>query len=232
MDIAEIIGDPNRRIVLAALRDNDLTAGDIARLLEVPAPVASYQIREMVRTGLVVGTRSEKDARRIYYRLDERVLYQYLHELHTQFFSQPRIEDTSASILFVCRANSARSQMAAAWARALLPPSMSIASAGMLVRPVHRLTVAVMHEVGFDLRDAVVTNVSAVQGNPSLVVSVCDSAQQYCQQRFTQSQLLHWSVPDPARRAHIADFRTARDTLQIRVAALVNRRAGVAYKNP
>lgn len=224
MDIAEILADPKRRLVLTALRDNDLNARDIARILDLPPSAASYQIREMVTAGILVGVRSEKDSRRIFFRLNDSILVRHLQELFSTFFHQPLVRTAENTLLFVCRANSARSQMAAAWARKYLPPAITVASAGIETRPIHRFTLAVMDEVGIDLRTAPVTALRDVTLRPTMVVSVCDSAQSVCGQTFSNSMLLHWSIPDPARRGTIGDFRTARDMLHARVTAFAHRR--------
>ncbi|MBK8166731.1 MAG: arsenate reductase ArsC [bacterium] len=51
-------------------------------------------------------------------------------------------------ILFVCTANSCRSQMAEAWARHLFPAGWSAASAGLLTHPIHARTRTIMAEAG------------------------------------------------------------------------------------
>ncbi len=56
-------------------------------------------------------------------------------------------------VLFVCTANSCRSQMAEAWARRLFPASWHAQSAGLLTYPISRRTEAVMQEVGLSLAD-------------------------------------------------------------------------------
>ncbi|MEZ4386781.1 MAG: arsenate reductase ArsC [Candidatus Krumholzibacteriia bacterium] len=54
-------------------------------------------------------------------------------------------------VLFVCMANSCRSQMAEAWARHLFPDGWQAESAGLLTYPISRRTRAVMAEVGLSL---------------------------------------------------------------------------------
>ena len=51
-------------------------------------------------------------------------------------------------VLFVCTANSCRSQMAEAWARHLFPAGWSAASAGLVTHPIHARTRAIMAEAG------------------------------------------------------------------------------------
>jgi arsenate reductase len=54
-------------------------------------------------------------------------------------------------IIFLCTANSCRSQMAEAWARHLLPSDWEIHSAGLITYPITRETRLAMQEVGLDM---------------------------------------------------------------------------------
>jgi ArsR family transcriptional regulator len=134
-------------------------------------------------------------------------------------------QDTSVVLLYVCRANSARSQMAEAWSRVLLPQKVQSASCGIEVRPIHPLTIAAMAEVGVDLSRAQTTVLSAVAVRPTVVVSVCDSARSVAAQSYIDAEHLHWSIPDPAARAEINVFRHARDAIRERVVDLSTRYA-------
>jgi arsenate reductase len=54
-------------------------------------------------------------------------------------------------VIFLCTANSCRSQMAEAWARHLFPADWEVASAGLLTYRITKKTRAVMAEVGLDM---------------------------------------------------------------------------------
>ncbi len=54
-------------------------------------------------------------------------------------------------VLFVCTANSCRSQMAETWAKHLFPAGWSASSAGLMTYPISRKTRAVMAEAGLDM---------------------------------------------------------------------------------
>ena len=54
-------------------------------------------------------------------------------------------------ILFLCVANSARSQMAEGLTRAILPASIEVASAGSAPATVNPLAVKALSEVGIDI---------------------------------------------------------------------------------
>jgi arsenate reductase len=54
-------------------------------------------------------------------------------------------------VLFMCTANSCRSQMAEAWARQLFPGDWSVSSAGLVTFPITDRTRTAMAEVGLDM---------------------------------------------------------------------------------
>ena len=58
---------------------------------------------------------------------------------------------TPRSLLLLCVANSARSQMAEGWARSLLGDLMRVQSAGSRPSKVNPYAIEVMREVGIDL---------------------------------------------------------------------------------
>ena len=54
-------------------------------------------------------------------------------------------------VIFLCTANSCRSQMAEAWAGKLFPEDWQVSSAGLLTYRITKKTRAVMAEVGLDM---------------------------------------------------------------------------------
>ena len=65
--------------------------------------------------------------------------------------------DETGTILFLCVANSARSQMAEALARVHFAkrfPGWRVASAGSVPKPIHPLAVEALAEVGYDVTPA------------------------------------------------------------------------------
>jgi arsenate reductase len=69
-------------------------------------------------------------------------------------------------VLFLCTHNSARSQMAEGWLRALAGDRFEVASAGTEVTRVHPLAVTAMDEVGVDLRAHTSKTLDAFVGEP------------------------------------------------------------------
>ena len=130
-------------------------------------------------------------------------------------------------VLFVCTGNSARSQMAHAWARHLGAGWLEADSAGVAPKGIHPCTVTVMREVGVD--------VSAHVSKPltpeliawaDLVVTVCAHADAQCPVIPVGTQKRHWPVADPAMFAGddaraLPMFRAARDELRERVEGIL-----------
>jgi arsenate reductase (thioredoxin) len=125
-------------------------------------------------------------------------------------------------ILFLCVANSARSQMAEGWSRALLPASAEVASAGSAPGHLHPLAVEVMAEAGIDISSHRSKPIEeAAPETVDLIVTLC--AEEVCPFVPGPLQRLHWPIPDPATAGDIAAFRTARDRIRTLVEGLAPR---------
>ena len=127
-------------------------------------------------------------------------------------------------VLFLCVANSARSQMAEGLARARFGARARVASAGSSPTAVHPLAVAVLDEVGIDIRGQRSTSVDADDpASVDVVVTLC--AEEVCPAFPGRVRRLHWPLPDPAGAAGgDADrrerFRSVRDAIARRLADL------------
>jgi arsenate reductase len=142
-------------------------------------------------------------------------------------------------ILFLCVANSARSQMAEGLARRLLGPEIEVMSAGSRPSRVKPLAIEAMAEIGIDIsaqRSKSVDEVAA-QGF-DLVVTLC--ADEVCPVLPGHVRRLHWPIADPAAGeqglAHderLERFRAARDQIKARIdvlKALLDLPAGPAAR--
>lgn len=104
-------------------------------------------------------------------------------------------------ILYLCTGNSARSQMAEAFSRSLVPPSapIEVFSAGTEPAGIHPETVAVMEEVGVDMSAQRSKSTGEVPFHEmDLVVTLCDSARSSCPAVPEGCRTIHWSLRDPA----------------------------------
>ncbi|MBK7585168.1 MAG: arsenate reductase ArsC [Myxococcales bacterium] len=129
-------------------------------------------------------------------------------------------------VLFLCVANSARSQMAEGLARKHFGSSVAVASAGSAPSRVNPYAIEVMHEVGVDLGTHTSKSVESVDPTTvGVVITLC--AEEVCPAFLGEAQRLHWPVEDPAssdprlsRDEMLTRFRTARDLIQAKLAAL------------
>ena len=129
-------------------------------------------------------------------------------------------------ILFLCTANSCRSQMAEGFARRLAPKEAQIYSAGSEPKAIHPLAVRVMKEVGIDISAQRSKSLAEVPAQKiDLVVTLCGEAAESCSTFPAQTELLHWPLADPAlaqgdEATILKTFREVRDEIHARVEAL------------
>lgn len=120
-------------------------------------------------------------------------------------------------VLFVCVANSARSQLAEGIARSLAGPRVRISSAGSQGGTyVHPLALAALAEVGIDASGQTSKGLDAIDAD-SVDVAIALCSDQVCAHLPGSIERVHWPLPDPfaARDAEgaLAGFRETRDEL-------------------
>jgi arsenate reductase len=131
------------------------------------------------------------------------------------------------SILFLCVANSARSQMAEGLARSLFGDRAEVASAGSMPARVHPDAIAALAEIGLDISSHASKSVHAIDlTKVNVVITLC--ADEVCPVvPGAAFDRLHWPLPDPAS-APSADvvrrFRETRDELRRRIEAFGRER--------
>ena len=128
-------------------------------------------------------------------------------------------------ILFLCVANSARSQMAEGLARQLLHPS-EVLSAGSRPSRVNPYAIEAMREIGIDISGHRSKSVNEIDpAGLDLVVTLC--ADEVCPVLPGRVRRLHWPIDDPATddpgigpEQQRARFRVAREAIRARLVAL------------
>lgn len=122
------------------------------------------------------------------------------------------------SILFLCVANSARSQMAEGLAREMAPSGVSVFSAGSEPSVVNPCAVEALAEVGIDWSERSSKGLDAVPlAEIGLVVTLC--AEEFCP-TLPGVERLHWPLPDPAAAdedGQLAAFREIREEIARRL---------------
>jgi len=130
------------------------------------------------------------------------------------------------SILFLCVANSARSQMAEGLARWLFGEQTRVQSAGSSPSRVNPYAIEVLAELGIDITGQRSKSVETIDPSTvSTVVTLC--AEEVCPAFLGSAQRLHWPIPDPAssdltlsREQMLTRFRAARDAICARLQRL------------
>ena len=125
--------------------------------------------------------------------------------------------------------------MAEGFARSLLNPCWTVASAGLETHGLNPRAVAVMKEVGIDISDQESTLIDPdYLAASDLVVTLCGDARDRCPVVPATVTRLHWDLPDPAAATGseeeiLAVFRSVRDDIARRVRSLAEqntRKAG------
>lgn len=130
-------------------------------------------------------------------------------------------------ILFLCVANSARSQMAEGIARSLAPKGVRVSSAGSVPTQVRPHAIEALRELGIDISSHHSKSVDDVDAaSVEAVVTLC--AEEVCPVFLGRAHRLHWGLPDPAAAPGSPDevldaFRKVRDQLRERLACLFGR---------
>lgn len=126
-------------------------------------------------------------------------------------------------LLFLCVANSARSQLAEAVARQLAPAGTRIFSAGSAPTRMRPEALAVLDELGLDARAQHSKHVDTIPADQvDVVITLC--AEEECPLFLGQATRLHWGLPDPAAcqgsvEERLDAFRQVRDELRRRLEA-------------
>lgn len=133
--------------------------------------------------------------------------------------------DHEQGVLFLCVANSARSQMAEGLARQRFGSRVRVQSAGSRPSHVNPYAIEVMKEVGVDLTEHHSKSVESIkEASVGTVITLC--AEEVCPVFLGHVKRLHWPIADPAsddlslsRDELLSRFRAARD----KIAELMDR---------
>ncbi len=122
------------------------------------------------------------------------------------------------NLLFLCVANSARSQMAEGLARQLFKDNAKIQSAGSNPSMINPFAVKALAELGIDASKQYSKSVRDIDlSGVDLIITLC--AEEVCPVVPAKIRRLHWPVEDPAGKGVTAEeklgaFRKARDEIK------------------
>ncbi|MFZ4815805.1 MAG: arsenate reductase ArsC [Phototrophicaceae bacterium] len=135
-------------------------------------------------------------------------------------------------VLFLCTANSARSQMAEGFLRKYAGDQIEVFSAGLQPTRVNPYAIRAMAEVGIDIRHHTSDHVNAVVGLHyfNTIITVCADADQNCPSGVygMGREKLHWPFDDPAAvtgndEQILQAFRRVRDQIDAKVQTWVGQ---------
>lgn len=200
-----VLADPARLAVVEMLAWGDRSPSELAARLSMGSNLLAHHVNVLVEHHVVQRVRSEGDRRRTYLSL----VPGSLDELRPSGPARP----APARVLFVCTANSARSQLAAAvWRTASDLPATSAGTRPAAHVAPGALRAAHRHHLA-DL--GVPQALDQVRALGDFVVTVCDRAHE----ETGDLADCHWSVPDPVGRDDAA-FEEAVTEIERRVLTL------------
>jgi protein-tyrosine-phosphatase len=177
------LADVTRLAIVDELTTSDRSPQELQRLLSVPSNLLAHHLDVLETAGLIERSRSSGDGRRRYVHLLDDTLATLSHG--------PALARRPA--LFVCTANSARSQLAAAlWTS--ITGARAVSAGTHPAAAVHPGAVAAARRAGLDLTAARPKQLSAGRPRAALTITVCDRAHEALD---PGRDWLHWSIPDP-----------------------------------
>lgn len=229
--------EPVRWGLMRELSQSDRQVDELVNALRKPQNLVSYHLGKLRAAGVVTVRRSSHDARGLYYRLDlsrcRELLSGAVHALHPSFGVTAAVDTGEArnavagtSVLFLCTANSARSQIAEGLLRAAAAGNVAVASAGNRPSSVHPNAIRAMKKRGIDISQQVSKHLDVFRETPfDVVVTVCDHLKEECPDVPRADRVIHWSIPDPASEGkdagRLSAFERVADELATRVEYLV-----------
>lgn len=120
------------------------------------------------------------------------------------------------TVLFLCVANSARSQMAEGLGRKLWGDKVTVLSAGAGASYVHPDAILAMADIGIDITKHKSKTVKSIDlSKVDIVVILC--AEQVCPVVPARVKTYHWPMPDPMRvgppQDSVEGFKIVRDMI-------------------
>lgn len=179
------LAEPRRLDIVDALAAEDLSPSELGARTGQPSNLLAHHLGVLEDAGVVRRRHSDGDGRRSYLTLA------WENPIVAASVSLGRALPGSR-VVFVCSANTARSQMAASL---LAAAGVRASSAG--TRPaeqVHPMAAAALAAAGLAPLSAEPTHVDEVATDDDLVVAVCDNAYE---ELGRDRVALHWSIPDP-----------------------------------
>lgn len=201
------LSDPTRLAIVDELLRSDRSPVELRRLVDIESNLLAHHLDTLEAVGMIQRSVSSGDGRRRYIRLVPKALPGLIFDAS--------LGPTEA--LFVCSANSARSQLAAALWRSVVGAAAESAGTHP-AKKIHPGARAASKRAGLDLGGRAPQSLEAIGVLPSLVITVCDQAHE---EIAPEDAWLHWSIVDPVVDGSKGAFDATVFELRQRIAALV-----------
>jgi arsenate reductase (thioredoxin) len=124
-------------------------------------------------------------------------------------------------VMFVCKKNSARSQMAEGFAKTLADGQVEIVSSGLEASQVNPGAITAMDAVGIDIREQTSKPLSDFKPEDfDVVISLCGCGVNLPTDWILRETFEDWQLDDPAEQPEI--FPRVRDEVKERVETLIH----------
>lgn len=130
-------------------------------------------------------------------------------------------------VMFLCTANSCRSQMAEGFAKELGKGLLEVHSAGIFAAGVQERAIAVMKEIGIDIshQESKEIDVNLLK-QMDIIITLCGHAEETCPWTPPHIKRIHWPIEDPvgtvgSEKEVMKEFRRARDEIKEKVQQLI-----------
>lgn len=130
-------------------------------------------------------------------------------------------------VMFLCTANSCRSQMAEGFAKEFGKGLIKVHSAGLIAVGVHKRAISVMKEIGIDISNqkSKMINENLLK-QMDIIVTLCVYAEALCPYTPPEMKRIHWPIKDPvgtigAEGEIMNEFRRARDEIKEKIQELI-----------
>ncbi|MGD1940075.1 MAG: arsenate reductase, glutathione/glutaredoxin type [Leptolyngbyaceae cyanobacterium] len=125
-------------------------------------------------------------------------------------------------VMFVCKKNSSRSQMAEGFAKPLGAGKITVTSSGLEASQVRPAAIATMKDIGIDISDQTSKALSEFKPEDfDAVISLCGCGVNLTPEWHTREHFDDWQLEDPAEQPEI--FPRVRDEVKERVNALIDQ---------
>ncbi len=126
-------------------------------------------------------------------------------------------------VMFVCKRNSCRSQMAEGWAKTLGEGKIEVTSSGLEASRVHPTAIEVMSEISIDISDQTSDPLSNFNADDyDAVISMCGCGAGLPPEWVTREVFEDWELEDPDGKP-IEIFHRVRDEIKERVSKLIEQ---------